>query len=122
MIRILGTNLDNKKKIFIALTKIYGIGQSQAIKILNQLNINFLTKTENLNESESIKLRNFLENSKLLLEGNLKRFLNQNIKHLIDINSYRGRRHLKGLPTRGQRTRTNNRTARKFKKFTQKKI
>ncbi len=121
MIRILGTNLDNKKKLFIALRAIYGIGLSQAIKILSFLRIDPFKRTAGLTDYESIALRNFIENSNLLLEGNLKRYRYQNIKHLIEINSYRGKRHLKGLPVRGQRTRTNSRTIRKYKKFIQKK-
>jgi len=121
MIRILGTNLDNKKKIFVALKAIYGIGLSQSFKILSLLKINPLKKVTNLDNSEAIALRNFLEGNNLLLEGNLKRYIHQNIKHLIETNSYRGKRHLKGLPTRGQRTRTNSRTVRKFKKIIQKK-
>ncbi len=121
MVRILGTNLDNKKKVFIALRAIYGIGLAQAIKILSFLKIDPYKKVSNLSDFESISLRNFLEGSNLLLEGNLKRYIHQNIKHLIETSSYRGKRHLKGLPTRGQRTRTNSRTARKFKKALQKK-
>lgn len=121
MVRILGTNLDSKKKLFIALTAIYGIGLSQAFKILLELKIDPLKKTLNLTDQESINLRTFLEGNTLLLEGNLKRYINQNIKRLIDVNSYRGRRHLSGLPVRGQRTRTNNRTVRKFKNFVKKK-
>ena len=117
MIRLLGTNLNNKKKIFIALTSIYGIGLSKSLKILNYLQINPQKNVEFLTEFENIQLRNFLEEgNNLLLEGNLKRYINQNINRLIEINSYRGRRHFKSLPVRGQRTRTNNRTIRKLNK------
>ena len=117
MIRILGTNLEKKKKIFIALTSIYGIGLSRSFNILKELNIDSKKKVENLTESEAIYLRNFLEEgNNFKLEGNLRRYINQNINHLIEINSYRGRRHLKNLPVRGQRTRTNNRTVRKLNK------
>lgn len=118
MIRILGTDLENKKKIFIALTSIYGIGLSRSLKILKELKIDSKKNVENLTEFEAIQLRNLLEEgNNFQLEGNLKRYINQNINRLIEIKSYRGKRHLKKLPVRGQRTRTNSRTVRKLNKF-----
>ena len=113
MVRILGNNLSNKKKIYIALTCIYGIGISTSKKILNQLNIDPNLKVSDLNETNISALRDILETEEFKLEGDLKRLVSLNIKRLIDINSFRGRRHLKGLPVRGQRTRTNNRTSRR---------
>jgi small subunit ribosomal protein S13 len=113
MVRILGNNLSNKKKIYIALTCIYGIGIPTSKKILKQLNISEDLKVSDLNESNISALRDILETEEYKLEGDLKRLISLNIKRLIDINSFRGRRHLKGLPVRGQRTRTNNRTSRK---------
>ena len=121
MIRILGNNLSNKKKIYIALTSIYGIGIPTSLKILKQLNINPNLKTTELTESNTSELRDLLETETFKLEGDLKRMINMNIKRLIDINSFRGRRHLKGLPVRGQRTRTNNRTSRRQSSFSYKK-
>jgi small subunit ribosomal protein S13 len=113
MVRILGNNLANKKKIYIALTCIYGIGIPTSKKILKQLNISEDIKVTDLNESNISALRDILETEDYKLEGDLKRLISLNIKRLIDINSFRGRRHLKGLPVRGQRTRTNNRTSRR---------
>ncbi len=117
MVRILGHNLINKKKICIALTAIYGIEFSNACKVLNNLNINPNLKVAELADKEISLLRDFLENNNLKVEGDLKRDIQFNIKRLIEINSYRGRRHLKGLPVRGQRTRTNSRTSRKLNSF-----
>jgi small subunit ribosomal protein S13 len=119
--RILGNNLSNKKKIYIALTSIYGIGIPTSKKILRQLNIDPNLKVTDLNEGNISALRDILETDEFKLEGDLKRLINLNIKRLIDINSFRGRRHLKGLPVRGQRTRTNNRTSRRQSLFTRKK-
>jgi len=113
MVRILGNNLSNKKKIYIALTCIYGIGIPTSKKILNQLNIDYDVKVSDLTESNVSAIRDILETEEFKLEGDLKRLVSLNIKRLIDINSVRGRRHLKGLPVRGQRTRTNNRTSRR---------
>lgn len=113
MVRILGNNLSNKKKISIALTGIYGIGISRSLKILEHLNINPDLKVADLSEIDIGSLRDYLETDEFKLEGDLKRIISLNIKRLIDINSIRGRRHLKGLPVRGQRTRTNSRNARK---------
>jgi small subunit ribosomal protein S13 len=121
MVRILGNNLSNKKKIYIALTCIYGIGVPTSKRILTQLQINPDTKVSDLNESNISALRDILETEEFKLEGDLKRLISLNIKRLIDINSFRGRRHLKGLPVRGQRTRTNNRTSRRQSLFIRKK-
>ena len=121
MVRLLGNNLSNKKKIYIALTAIYGIGISKALDILKMISIDPNTKVFNLTENNISSLRNILESGDLKLEGDLKRLISLDIKRLIDINSYRGRRHLKGLPVRGQRTRTNSRTSRKQSLFIRKK-
>ena len=121
MVRILGNNLSNKKKIYIALTTIYGIGIPTSKKILEKLNIDSNLKVSDLSESNIASLRDILETDEFKLEGDLKRLISLNIKRLIDINSFRGRRHLKGLPVRGQRTRTNNRTSRRQSLFSRKK-
>lgn len=121
MVRILGNNLSNKKKIYIALTSIYGIGIPTSKKILRQLSINPETKVSELTEGNVSSLRDTLETEEFKLEGDLKRLISLNIKRLIDISSFRGRRHLKGLPVRGQRTRTNNRTSRRQSLFIRKK-
>jgi small subunit ribosomal protein S13 len=121
MVRILGNNLSNKKKIYVALTSIYGIGIPTSKKILNQLSIDPDLKVSDLNEANISALRDLLETEEFKLEGDLKRLISLNIKRLIDINSVRGRRHLKGLPVRGQRTRTNNRTSRRQSLFIRKK-
>jgi small subunit ribosomal protein S13 len=120
MVRILGNNLSNKKKISIALTSIYGIGIPRSKKILRDLNIDPNVKVSDLSETNVSALRDILETDEFKLEGDLKRLVSLNIKRLIDINSFRGRRHLKGLPVRGQRTRTNNRTSRRIGLFTRK--
>jgi small subunit ribosomal protein S13 len=121
MVRILGNNLSNKKKIYIALTCIYGIGLSTSKKVLTQLKIDPNLKVSELSEINISSLRDSLETDQFKLEGDLKRLVSLNIKRLIDINSVKGRRHLKGLPVRGQRTRTNNRTSRKQSLFARKK-
>ena len=121
MVRILGNNLSNKKKIYVALTCIYGIGIATSKKILNKLSIDPNVKVSDLNEINISALRDLLETEEFKLEGDLKRLVSLNIKRLIDINSFRGRRHLKGLPVRGQRTRTNNRTSRRQSLFIRKK-
>lgn len=121
MVRILGNNLSNKKKIYIALTCIYGIGIQTSKRILNRLNIDPNIKVSDLSEVNISTLRDILETEEFKLEGDLKRIISLNIKRLIDINSFKGRRHLKGLPVRGQRTRTNNRTSRRQGLFIRKK-
>ena len=121
MVRILGNNLANKKKIYIALTSIYGIGIPTSLTILTRLKISPDCKVSELTELNVSSLRDILETEEFKLEGDLKRVLNSNIRRLIEINSFRGRRHLKGLPVRGQRTRTNNRTSRRQSFLTAKK-
>lgn len=110
-IRISGINLPDHKRIEIALTSIYGIGQPKAGKILRALNVNLNTKARDLTSQEEQALREYIEKN-LKVEGELKREVAMHIKHLKDIHTYRGSRHLKNLPVRGQRTRTNTRTVR----------
>lgn len=114
MVRLLGHTLLNKKKIYIALTSIYGIGIITSKKILKNLDINPNLKILNVSDSKFIELRKYLESSGLKLEENLKRHIAGNIRKLKEINCYRGRRHAKGLPVRGQRTKTNSRTSRRI--------
>ena len=121
MVRILGNNLSNKKKVYIALTCIYGLGIPRSKKVLSQLQIDPNVKVSELTETNISALRDILETDEFKLEGDLRRVVSLNIKRLIDINSVRGRRHLKGLPVRGQRTRTNSRTSRKQGLFIRKK-
>lgn len=114
MVRISGVDIPNDKHINIALTYIFGIGRSTAERILEKLNIGKNIKAKDLSEDELIKIREYIE-SNYTIEGDLRREVNQNIKRLIEVNSYRGIRHKRGLPVRGQRTHTNART-RKGKK------
>jgi small subunit ribosomal protein S13 len=107
--RISGVDIPNDKHICISLTYIYGIGRSTAESILDALNINKSIKTKDLSEDELVKIREYIENN-CTIEGDLRREVTQNIKRLIEINSYKGIRHKRGLPVRGQRTHTNART------------
>ncbi len=111
MARISGIDIPNEKHICIALTAIFGIGRSTADKILDDLKIGKNLKAKDLSEEEIVKIRDYIE-SKHSIEGDLRREVSQNIKRLIEINSYRGIRHKRGLPVRGQRTHTNARTRR----------
>lgn len=113
MARISGIDLPNKK-IKIALTYIYGIGKSTAMAILSALGINTETRANDLTEEEINSIRKLIEKD-YIIEGEKKTQYNATIKRLIDINCYRGIRHRKGLPVRGQRSKTNART-RKGKK------
>ncbi len=108
--RILGITVPNEKRLEIGLTCLYGIGVSAARKILKQVNIDFGKKAKDLTLDEENNIRSIVE--KILIEGNLKREISANIKRLKDIKSYRGIRHMKRLPVRGQRTKTNSRTVR----------
>lgn len=110
-IRISGINLPDQKRIVIALTSVYGIGRPLSKRIVDLLKIDESTKTRDLTPGEEQKLRDYIEKN-VRVEGELKREVATNIKHYKDINSYRGSRHSKNLPVRGQRTKTNSRTVR----------
>lgn len=109
MARIAGVDLPREKAIGISLTYIFGIGRSSALKICEQAAVRPAGKTFDLDEAEVIRLRDVIERE-FKVEGDLKRELSQNIKMLMDIGCYRGLRHRRGLPVRGQRTHTNART------------
>ena len=115
MTRIAGTDLPKNKRIEIALTYIYGIGLSRSQQILKKIELNPNKLVTDLNDKEVTNIRQILENE-YMVEGDLRRFETLNIKRLMEINSYRGKRHRIGLPLRGQRTRTNARTRRGVKK------
>jgi small subunit ribosomal protein S13 len=108
--RILGINIPNEKRLEIGLTALYGIGISRARKILNDVKIEHSTKAKDLSVDEENKIRKVIEEMKI--EGNLKREVAANVKRLKDIKAYRGIRHMRKLPVRGQRTKTNSRTVR----------
>lgn len=109
MVRIAGIDIPNEKHVVVSLTYIFGIGRTTSEKILDALKIDWSTKTKDLAEDEVVKIREYIENN-LKIEGDLRREVSQNIKRLIEINSYRGIMHKRGLPVRGQRTHTNART------------
>lgn len=115
MARIAGIDLPKHKRLEIALTYIYGIGKSRSRKILQKTKINPDTRIINLSDQEITTLRSILDTN-YMIEGDLRRFESINIKRLMEINSYKGKRHRVGLPLRGQRTRTNGRTRRGAKK------
>ena len=111
MPRIAGVNIPENKQILIALTYIYGIGLALARKILNETEINFQKRAKDLTPGELNQLKEIIEKN-YKIEGELRREVMMNIKRLKDIGAWRGLRHLRGLPVRGQRTRTNTRTVR----------
>lgn len=108
--RILGITIPDKKRLEVGLTVLFGIGISRAHKILDEVKIDYSKKAPELTAEEENKIRKLIENYKI--EGDLKREVSMNIKRLKDIKCYRGTRHLKRLPSRGQRTKTNSRTLR----------
>ncbi len=108
MARIGGVNISNHQHAAIALTAIYGIGRARARVICDAAGINLATKVKDLSDAEMDKLREQV--GKFTIEGDLRREVSMNIKRLMDLGSYRGMRHKRGLPVRGQRTRTNART------------
>jgi small subunit ribosomal protein S13 len=112
MVRIAGINIPDKKRIEIALTYIYGVGTSLSRKILDDTGISPDIRTEKLSEEQVNKLRQAVEGGKFKIEGDLRREKMMNIKRLKEIGCYRGIRHIKGLPVRGQQTKTNTRTVR----------
>jgi small subunit ribosomal protein S13 len=109
MARIAGVDIPREKRVEIALTYIYGIGRPTARKILAETGVNPDTRVRDLTEEETAKIRDYIDRN-LKVEGDLRREVSLNIKRLIEIGCYRGVRHRKGLPVRGQRTKTNART------------
>lgn len=116
-VRISGVTIPNDKRVEIAITYIFGIGRTLSKKIISDLKIDLNTRVKDLSEDEVNKLRTEIE-KKYKTEGDLKRDVISNIKRLKEINSYRGSRHVKSLPARGQRTKTNSRTVRGNKRST----
>jgi len=110
-VRIAGVTIPNEKRVEISLTYVFGIGLAMSQKILKQANVSADKRVKDLSEEEVNKLRVIIEKQHRV-EGDLRRDVASNIKRLKEIGSYRGSRHSKGLPTRGQRTKTNNRTVR----------
>ncbi len=110
-VRIAGITIPNEKRVEIALTYIYGIGRTTSNRILETAKVSPDTRVKDLGEEEVNRLRVLIEKD-MKVEGDLRRDVSANIKRLKDINSYRGTRHAKHLPVRGQRTKTNNRTVR----------
>lgn len=109
MARIAGIDLPRNKRIEIGLTYIYGIGRSISRKILTLAQVNLDTRTDNLTDAEIARIREIIDRD-CKVEGDLRKEIGMNIKRLMDINCYRGLRHRRGLPVRGQRTHTNART------------
>lgn len=109
MARIAGVDLPKNKRIEIALTYIYGIGPTKAKEILDKAEISYDTKSDDLADSEINAIRNVIDRDHKV-EGDLRREISMSIKRLMDVGAYRGLRHRKGLPVRGQRTHTNART------------
>jgi small subunit ribosomal protein S13 len=115
MARIAGVNIPREKRVEIGLTYIYGIGRSTANQVLAQLGMSADTKVRDLTDEEVGRLRGYIDGN-LTVEGDLRRERSQNIKRLMEIGSYKGLRHRRGLPVNGQRTRTNARTRKGPKK------
>ncbi len=115
MARIEGVDLPRDKRVEVGLTYIHGIGRPTANKVVNTIGINPQTRIRDLTEEEITSLRDFI-NANLVVEGDLRREVQLNIKRLIEIGCYRGLRHRRSLPVRGQRTRTNARTRKGVKK------
>ena len=115
MARIAGVDIPGNKKVVISLTYIYGIGMFQAEEILNKVKIDLNKKTSELSEEELLSIRNEMSEN-YLVEGELRSTVGRNIKRLVDIGTYKGLRHKKGLPVNGQNTKNNSRTRKGRKK------
>ena len=110
MPRIIGVDIPKEKRVDVALTYLYGIGKTLAIKVLKEAGIDSARRAKELTDKEVAQIAGIIQKLNIKVEGDLRREIQQNIKRLIDIKSYRGSRHVKGLPVRGQRTHTNART------------
>ena len=116
MARIAGVDLPRDKRIEIALTYIYGIGLTTSQKMLKDLDINPDTRSRDMSEEDVAKIREYIDKQNIIVEGDLRREQSLNIKRLVEIGCYRGRRHRMGLPVRGQNTKNNARTRKGPKK------
>ena len=116
MARIAGVDLPREKRVEIGLTYIYGIGRKTSNDILAATGINPDTRVKDLTEDEVSKIREYIEHNELMVEGDLRRNVSLDIKRLVEVGCYRGIRHRKGLPVRGQRSKTNARTRKGPKK------
>ncbi len=117
MARIAGVDLPRNKKVYVALRYLYGVGATGAMKICQKLGILEIKRVQDLTEDEVNRIREEIDKN-WQVEGDLRRVEGLNVKRLIEINCFRGQRHRKGLPTRGQRTKTNARTRRGRKRVT----
>lgn len=115
MARIAGVDIPREKRVVISLTYIYGVGRTLSEQILQATDISPSVRVKDLDEAQVARLRDYIDKN-LVVEGDLRREVNMNIKRLIEIGSYRGLRHRRNLPARGQRTRTNARTRRGIRK------
>lgn len=110
MARIVGVDLPRERRLDVALTYIFGVGKTTAKQILDAVQIDGTKRVKELTDQEASTIANYIQNSDLMVEGDLRRNTQQNIKRLMEIGCYRGTRHIRGLPARGQRTHTNART------------
>lgn len=110
MARILGVDLPTNKRIEYALTSVYGIGLTTSRRLLTDAKVDVAKKSDQLSEEDIARIRTTIEKSGIKVEGDLRREITQNIKRLVDLGTYRGLRHRRGLPVRGQRTHSNART------------
>lgn len=117
MPRIAGVDIPGKKRVIVALTYIYGIGPTSSRNILSAANIDESVRADNLSDADLAKIRSVIESGGYKVEGDLRRDIQNNIKRLKDLNAYRGQRHIRKLPCRGQRTHTNARTAKGRKRI-----
>jgi small subunit ribosomal protein S13 len=121
MARVAGVDLPKNKRMEIALTYIYGVGRVKAREILNAAGIPFSKRSDELDDNESRQIREIIDGMQMRVEGDLRREIGLNIKRLMDLGCYRGLRHRKSLPVRGQRTHTNARTRKGPRKGTMRK-
>lgn len=110
MARIAGIDLPRNKRVEIALTYLYGVGRPLSVKLCAEAGFSPSLRTDNMTDADIAKIRELMDKHQIKVEGDLRREVGQNIKRLMDIGSYRGLRHKKGLPVRGQRTKSNART------------
>jgi len=115
MARLAGVDIPREKRVVIALTYIYGVGNSRAVQILDETGIDASTRVKDLSDDEMVKLRDYIEGN-LQVEGDLRREVAADIRRKVEIGSYQGLRHRRGLPVRGQRTKNNARTRKGPKK------